>query len=309
MKVIVVGTNWGQVHLSAYKALGHEIVAIVDKDIERAKRLSKEYNVTHYFSEIQNIIGVDFDLVSLVVPAKYHFIELQKLRRFNCHIILEKPILGFSATDELYEQLDKKIMINYAYPFLRNVDVFYSKIEELTKINSVEIECLYNNLRPDCNYSFEEYFYETVSHPLSLIINKLGQMYDICRQSHDTIVAKLANGADVRIVCRCDDNTNGIKHRVAINSETDGTLLLKGEYVVGHNWHYDPIRLNEIPISNEEYLEACPWYIANLNSISNLLAYFENKQTKEQCIANGGFDLEKAYALENVLNILKKTKI
>ena len=314
MKIAVIGLNWGRVHLSAYRELGHEITAVVSRDMEKCRRIADEYGIPGRYQSVTELPGSGFDIVSVAVPAAQHYEVLKELQKRSCGIVCEKPVLGFRGTPEKYRELSGDIFFNYAYPFLQDIDIFYRKLEEMGSIRSISIECLYH-LDLNTRFTPEEYFYETVSHPVSLVVHKLQDVVSAVRTAPAEILARTASGTELRIVCREDPSLSGIRHQITVTGGEAGNnvggetsqnvLRLTGEYVTGAPWHYRPLEYNGYPISEEHFPAADPWYTANKASLGNLLRYFAGEQSREETLRNGAFDLRKAMIAENILNCLK----
>ena len=312
MKIAVIGLNWGRVHLSAYRELGHEVTAVVSRDLEKCRRIADEYGIPGRYQSVKELPGSGFDIISVAVPAAQHYEVLKELQKRSCAIVCEKPVLGFQGASEMYQGLSEEIFFNYAYPFLQDMDIFYRKLEEMGHIRSIDIECLYH-LDLNTRFTPEEYFYETVSHPVSLVVHKLQDVVSAVRTGSSEILAKTTSGTELRIVCREDLSLSGIRHRVtftgeknaAVDEVTPNVLRLTGEYVTGCPWHYCPLEYNGQAISEEHFPAADPWYTANKVSLGNLLRYFAGGQSREETLRNGAFDLRKAMIAEDILNCLK----
>ncbi len=304
MRVAVAGLNWGRVHLSAYRELGCELTAVACRDPQKCRIIADQYGIRGMYSSVSDMPENVADIISVAVPAKSHFDVLMQAERFGGFIVCEKPVLGFEGTGEQYERLSDNIFFNYAYPFLEDIDVFYQKLGEIRHLRSIAVECLYN-LSLTQPFTSEEFFYETVSHPVSLIVHKFPDIISAQRSAADTITAKTLSGIEIRIVCRYEGSFSGIRHRVKASG--DDELELSGEYVTGSNWHYKPLLFNGTQVTGEHYPAADPWYTANKNSLGNLVRYFRGGQSLEETLGNGAFDLKKAMIVENILNSLKNT--
>ncbi|MBQ3683631.1 MAG: Gfo/Idh/MocA family oxidoreductase [Succinimonas sp.] len=314
MKIAVIGLNWGRVHLSAYRELGHEITAVVSRDMEKCRRIADEYGIPGSYQSVSELPGSGFDVVSVAVPAAQHYELLKELQKRSCGIVCEKPVLGFLGSPQMYRELSGDIFFNYAYPFLQDMDIFYRKLEEMGPVRSIGIECLYH-LDLNTRFTPEEYFYETVSHPVSLMVHKLQDVVSAVRTAPAEILARTASGTELRIVCREDPSLSGIRHQITVTGGEAGNnvggetsqnvLRLTGEYVTGSPWHYRPLEYNGYPITEEHFPAADPWYTANKASLGNLLRYFAGEQSREETLSNGAFDLRKAMIAEDILNCLK----
>ena len=303
IKAAVAGLNWGRVHISAYRELGCQVVALAGRDLEKCRQIANEYGIPESCGSVADLARSDADLISIAVPAADHFAALmQATDRFQ-FIVCEKPVLGFGGTAEQYAQLSGRIFFNYAYPFLEDMEIFCQKLRGIRDLREILIECRYH-LELNRKFTPEEFFYETVSHPVSLVVHGLPGFVSAERTADDTITARTSSGTAVRIVCREDQSISGIRHRITATGEDE--LQLSGAYVTGSNWHYQPLLYNQAPISGEHYPAADPWYTANKNSLGNLVRYFSGEQSLEETLQKGAFSLEKAMIVENILGSLKE---
>ena len=303
MKVAVIGLNWGHVHINAYRQSGHEVVAVVDTDMEHCAAVGRQYAIPHCFGTVEELAGVSPELVSVAVPADHHLEVLEKLSNMECAVICEKPVLGFKATTDMYTGLSPDVFFNYAYPFLQDMDIFYQKLAAIRDLRKIDITCLYN-LQLSREFSPEELFYETVSHPVALLVHAFPDIAGAVRTGESTIKATTGTGIEINIKCRKEIGIDGIRHLVKA-AGTD-RLSLYGEYITGSNWHYSPVEFNGAKVSGDYYPAEDPWFTANKKSLVNILSYLMKKQSLEDTLKKGAFSLKKAMIVENILNCLKK---
>ena len=200
MRALVVGLNWGHVHINAFRQLGHTVMGIVDVNYEKCRNVAAQYAIENFYSSLDEVNRNDFDVITIAVPAKYHFEVINKALNFNVPVICEKPVLGISGTDEQYRLLENKpLYFNYAYPFLEDIELFYKKIDLIQNIKHIEILCTHN-LKLTTDFTDAQMFYETVSHPVALISHKLISqdiIADVIKSSNDTVTALLKNGLKI----------------------------------------------------------------------------------------------------------------
>ncbi|MBO6009081.1 MAG: hypothetical protein J6P70_01970, partial [Ruminobacter sp.] len=152
----------------------------------------------------------------------------------------------------------------------------------------------------------EEMFFETVSHPVALVVHAVPDIVSAVRTSETSVLAESSGGTEIRIVCRKEDSIKGIRHRVTVKGSDE--LVLSGGFTLGSNWHYLPVMFNGKPVSGEYWPEEDPWYTANRNSIDCILRYFSHEQSMDDTLKAGAFCLKKAMIVENILNCLKNSR-
>jgi predicted dehydrogenase len=91
-RAAVVGVGYlGNFHVQKYLALEDvELVALVENNPERQLEVQNKYGIPTY-SNIEAILQ-DIDLVSIVVPPKYHFPLAKCCLDAGIHVLLEKPV-------------------------------------------------------------------------------------------------------------------------------------------------------------------------------------------------------------------------
>ncbi|MDO9288008.1 MAG: Gfo/Idh/MocA family oxidoreductase [Thermodesulfovibrionales bacterium] len=112
IKVGVIGTGYlGRHHARIYSEIeGAELVALIDTDLEKAKKLADEYNCKAY-SDYRDIID-KLDAVSIVTPTIYHHKIALDCLKAGKDLLVEKPItVTVSEADELISEAEKRKLI------------------------------------------------------------------------------------------------------------------------------------------------------------------------------------------------------
>jgi len=91
-RAAVVGVGYlGNFHVQKYLALENvELVALVETDPERRADVEEKYKIKTY-PKVDEILQM-VDLVSIVVPPKYHFPIAKSCLDAGIHVLLEKPV-------------------------------------------------------------------------------------------------------------------------------------------------------------------------------------------------------------------------
>ncbi|MBI5204183.1 MAG: Gfo/Idh/MocA family oxidoreductase [Nitrospirae bacterium] len=112
IKVGVIGTGYlGRHHARIYSEIeGAELAALIDTDLEKAKKLADEYNCKAY-SDYRDIID-RLDAVSIVTPTIYHHKIALDCLKAGKDLLVEKPITAtVSEADELIDEAGKRKLI------------------------------------------------------------------------------------------------------------------------------------------------------------------------------------------------------
>ncbi len=109
LKAAVSGVGYlGRFHAQKYARIaGVELVAVMDRQLERAKLVGQEWGVggvDHYVDLLPQV-----DLVSVVTPTCTHFEVAQACLQAGVHVLLEKPMtLSLAEADQLIELADRQ---------------------------------------------------------------------------------------------------------------------------------------------------------------------------------------------------------
>ncbi len=93
MRVGVIGSGaMGQNHIRTYSQMsGVELAGISDIDASRVYRLAKQY-MTQGFTDYRELLKLDLDAVSIVVPTTLHKNVALDVINSNTNLLVEKPI-------------------------------------------------------------------------------------------------------------------------------------------------------------------------------------------------------------------------
>ncbi|MDQ2903244.1 MAG: Gfo/Idh/MocA family oxidoreductase [Chloroflexota bacterium] len=93
----------GPIHAAAIASLPDaQLVAVADRDTEKARVLAEKYQVTAY-SDLQEMLdGAHLDVVNICTPSGQHGEQACQVMRSGRHVIVEKPIeITLPAIDEM----------------------------------------------------------------------------------------------------------------------------------------------------------------------------------------------------------------
>ncbi len=94
LRAAVIGVgSMGRNHARVYASLpGVELVAVCDTNIAAVNSLASIYRCHVYTDYHDMLSSEDLDLVSVVVPTKYHFAVASAVISHGVHVLIEKPI-------------------------------------------------------------------------------------------------------------------------------------------------------------------------------------------------------------------------
>ncbi len=90
MNILVVGVNgFGQMHLSAINNMD---ISIVERNENVIRQVKDKYSIKKVYSDYNEALKDDFDIVDLVVPHYLHREMAIKAMKLKKNVIIEKPI-------------------------------------------------------------------------------------------------------------------------------------------------------------------------------------------------------------------------
>lgn len=133
--VAVVGTGFGQkIHIPGFQNHPRtDVVAVYNRDLEKAKAIASENNIPHACDRIEDILALpDVDAVSISTPPFLHYDMAKSALNAGKHLLLEKPMnLSASETRELYSLAESKGLVAIADFEFRYVPAWQLFAEQL----------------------------------------------------------------------------------------------------------------------------------------------------------------------------------
>ncbi|WP_220718837.1 Gfo/Idh/MocA family oxidoreductase [Agarivorans litoreus] len=293
----IIGCNWGLVHLGALQQSQVEVKALFDLDINKAQHLAKQHGIAAACNNIEQIPPVD--LVIIASPAASHLALIEHFK--NTAIICEKPLMGLNTAEPL-SSWPQNLWVNYAFNYLASAQLINSLLEAEQPVKAR----LSSQVNLPLNFTLEQWFLETASHPLSWLLHQLGepkQLSSTTRQGQhgsQHLSLKLACKQHQIEVDFSLGGSPGIFHQINL-TQGDNNIELQGEYVPGQAWRFAPVLLNGVAQNNGEYHPQDCWLQANHRSTSTIIEHLRGHISKQELLAAGGFSPNKALWLEQSL--------
>lgn len=100
LRAAVIGLAWGQMHIDAMRRIKNlELVAVCDKDAERAKAVAKNAGVPTYYNDAKQVLERnEIELVSIATPPNTQKDLAQKALQAGKAVLCESPA-GLNATE------------------------------------------------------------------------------------------------------------------------------------------------------------------------------------------------------------------
>lgn len=119
LKVGVVGTGIGQLHIRGYQTIeGVKVVALVDLDKKRGKNVAEQYDIPHALMDYRDLMDIDeIEAVSVCTPNALHREVAVAALEAGKHVLCEKPLANNAVEGakivEAARKSGKKLMMAF----------------------------------------------------------------------------------------------------------------------------------------------------------------------------------------------------
>ncbi len=144
MRIAVVGcSGFGNVHLNALRELNRDDleVYVFSRSRERAEECAKRYSASGYFTNYDDVIKSNVDVVDLIVSHDMHAPMAIKAMEAGKHVVLEKPIARTideaNAIIEASRRFKVKFMVAENFYFDPAVQRTIELIKELGQVHTI----------------------------------------------------------------------------------------------------------------------------------------------------------------------------
>ena len=115
-----------------------EVVAVVDPNLEAARKAAEELNANDYYSSLNEaLIKSDFDAVCISAPTFVHCEVVVKAAEAGKHIYSEKPLsISLEEADKM-EKTIKKNKVKFQIDFMRRFDKNFLRAKKLIEEGAI----------------------------------------------------------------------------------------------------------------------------------------------------------------------------
>jgi predicted dehydrogenase len=173
-RVIVVGAGlMGRCHAATIRHVGAQIVAVVDRDLERAQALALRCRGAVASNDLnQALRRFQPTIAHLCTPAGTHRVLAEELAAAKVHVFIEKPLAGSEAdTRAILGAFDRAGVIAcpvHQYAFQRSVELVMAAKPSLGTVRRIAFDIRSAGAGDDAT-SQDRVAAEIVPHPLSII--------------------------------------------------------------------------------------------------------------------------------------------
>ncbi len=122
-RIGVIGLGMGRSHLNGYKEHPQaELAAIADTDPERLAKVKAEFGIPAAYADAHEMLKKEnLDIVSVVLPNKFHKEYTLAALAKGAHVLCEKPVaMNAKEAEDMIaaaKKADRRLMINFSYRF------------------------------------------------------------------------------------------------------------------------------------------------------------------------------------------------
>ena len=121
-----------------FKIAESEVVAVVDSNLEIARKAAEELNANNYYSSLDEaLIKSDFDAVCISVPTFVHYKAVIKAAEAGKHIYSEKPLCISMEEADKMERVITKNKVKFQIDFMRRFDKNFLRAKKLIEEGAI----------------------------------------------------------------------------------------------------------------------------------------------------------------------------
>src|SRR5687768_9328267 len=106
VRVGIIGSNWGRMHVGAFRAAGADVVAICGRDLAKTEALARHESIPLATTEVATLCEAS-DLVVIASADRAHAEHLRAAIERGRHVLCEKPLTHSLAEAESLLQLTR----------------------------------------------------------------------------------------------------------------------------------------------------------------------------------------------------------
>ena len=120
------------------KAKGTQLVAIMDVDQDRAKRVAKTFSIPKYYTkEIDLLKDEDIEAVYIATPSFLHARQVIEAANYKKHVLCEKPMALTIAEGEEMIKVCRQNKVKFAMGFMMKFHPHHLKAKQLIEAKAI----------------------------------------------------------------------------------------------------------------------------------------------------------------------------
>jgi myo-inositol 2-dehydrogenase/D-chiro-inositol 1-dehydrogenase len=270
VRVGIIGTSWGRVHVGTVRACGAEVAVIVGRDAEKTRRVAAEERIAIGSTDLAALDEVDVVIIASATPSHEALIA----RFAHKPVICEKPLLPAAPSSSTARRISgARVLVSYAFAFLPEARELAARVRtgELGTVERVELSV---GVSLGERGSAEHWLLDVGSHPVSWLSGLFGafRRVALAHEGLQACTARLENertGIDLSVG---PASRPGIEYAIVLHGSRHRGVL-DGVYRVGDRWSFGA-SLDAVPISVPGAPPHDPWYAANCACVAAALGAF-----------------------------------
>jgi len=300
MRVGIIGTSWGRIHCGTFRAAGCEIAALAGQRLAEVESVAAEEGVQRATTDAAALRDCDIVVIASPTPTHLHY-----LRCFaDKPVLCEKPVIGTAPEPGLFDGLGgTPKFVNYAFPFLDTARALDGLLDD-DRLGPVRRILLAVGVRFPLARTPAGWFIDVAVHPLSWLLHRFGEFHlaghRVGQGDADVSVVLEQPGRQIDVALY-DLPSTGIRIDCQLVGER-ALARLSGGYRPERQWWFEPVLLEGEPVTEGEYSQTEDiWFRANRRAVGQFCAVVRGESGREDALARGSFDLEKAVGIERML--------
>jgi myo-inositol 2-dehydrogenase/D-chiro-inositol 1-dehydrogenase len=137
MRVGIIGSNWGRMHIGACRAAGLEVFALCGRDANKTEAIAREEGIPRATTDVHELCEF-VDLVVIASPDRLHHEHAAIALEAGRHVLCEKP-LTYAAddADDLVRRVRPGLVCAVAFPFRMLPSVAAMRAREPRRITAI----------------------------------------------------------------------------------------------------------------------------------------------------------------------------
>lgn len=91
IRVGVMGTSWGLMHVGAFRRAGAQVVALLGRDAGKTRRIAVREGIGLATTQLQELLDA-VDVVVVATPDRLHHAHVVAALERGRHVLCEKPL-------------------------------------------------------------------------------------------------------------------------------------------------------------------------------------------------------------------------
>lgn len=115
----------------------NQLVAVMDRNPDTAKKIGEKYGVPYYFTEKEMFEGTDAEAVYIGTPVACHYEQAMLALQYGKHVFMEKPIALTASDGEKLVEAFKKAGKQFTIGYMMKYHNLHEKAKQLVQTGKI----------------------------------------------------------------------------------------------------------------------------------------------------------------------------